>query len=150
MTKSNGYKIALFGGLVIGILPAWFITLLVELIPSLEPDKLGEVAEFLSGGIGLLQILFFIILVFILPVLEEAIFRGAIWNFLLKCKISSYHTWLIISVIFAAIHVEPLHVLGLMPFSFFAGWLRYRTGILGPSIVAHMANNAVACILVML
>ena len=59
-------------------------------------------------------------------------------------------TWFTTSIIFAGIHLEPLHVLGLLPLSFFLGWLRLKDGSIGPSVVAHTTNNAVACLLMVL
>ena len=103
----------------------------------------------MAAGIGPIQILFFILVVFFVPALEEFVFRGFLWK-LFEWKLSPHYTWVAISILFAAIHMEPLHVLGLIPFSFFVGWLRLRTNKLGPSIVAHMANNAVGCLLMIL
>ena len=143
------YLKALLGGATIGIAPAWFISLLAEVFPSLKPEELEIVSEFMSNGVGPIQILFFILIVFFIPVMEEILFRGLFWK-LLEKKMTSYQTWIIISIFFAMIHMEPLHILGLIPFSFFVGWLRYRTKILGPSVVAHMANNAVGCLLMVL
>ena len=74
------------------------------------------------------------ITVLIVPPLEELVFRGWLWK-LIGWKLSPYWTWTIVSIIFAVVHMEPVHVLGLLPFSFFVGWLRLKTGKLGPSIV---------------
>jgi len=138
--------LALLGGLTISFVPTWLVSLLVNHVPALRPEELEIVSEFMSGGVGILQILFFMIIVFIIPPLEELVFRGWLWK-LVSWKMTPYWTWIIISLVFAAIHMEPVHVLGLLPFSFFVGWLRYKTGELGPSIIAHMANNAAACLL---
>lgn len=138
--------LALLGGLTISFVPTWLVSLLVNHVPALRPEELEIVSEFMSGGVGILQILFFMIIVFIMPPLEELVFRGWLWK-LVSWKMTPYWTWIIISLVFAAIHMEPVHVLGLLPFSFFVGWLRYKTGELGPSIIAHMANNAAACLL---
>lgn len=143
------YLTALFGGACISLLPAWIVTLLVDLSPNLKPEELSDVSDFLSGPIGLVQILFFAIIIFVVPPLEELVFRGWLWK-LFEWKLSPYWTWILISLIFAAVHLEPAHILGLLPFSFFAGWLRYKTGDIGPSTVAHITNNASACMLMVL
>lgn len=143
--KAN-YKTALLGGLAIGLVPAWLVSILVSMFPALKPEELEAVADFMSGDFGIIQLIFFVMVVFIIPPLEELVFRSWLWK-LLRWKLSSYWTWVIVSLLFAAIHMEPVHVLGLLPFSFFVGWLRRETGKLGPSILAHMANNAVACAL---
>ena len=143
--KAN-YKTALLGGLAIGLVPAWLVSILVSMFPALKPEELEAVADFMSGDFGIIQLIFFVMVVFIIPPLEELVFRSWLWK-LLRWKLSSYWTWVIVSLLFAAIHMEPVHVLGLLPFSFFVGWLRRETDKLGPSILAHMANNAVACAL---
>jgi len=143
------YLKALAGGLTIGLFPAWFVSFVAEIFPSLKPEELQIVSDFMSNGIGLIQILFFLLIVISIPLIEELIFRGLLWK-LFEWKLTPFHTWITISILFALIHLEPLHILGLLPFSFFVGWLRYKTNQLGPSIIAHMANNAVACLLMAL
>jgi len=140
------YKTALLGGLTVGLAPAWIISFIVSVFPSLRPEELGAVAEFMSNGIGATQILFLMITVLIVPPIEELLFRGWLWK-LVGWKLSPYWAWVTTSIIFALVHMEPVHVLGLLPFSFFAGWLKLKTGKLGPSVVAHIANNAAACML---
>jgi len=143
------YLKALVGGLTIGLFPAWFVSFVVEMFPSLKPEELQIVSDFMSNGIGLIQVLFFLLIVISIPLIEELVFRGLLWK-LFEWKLTPFHTWITISILFALIHLEPLHILGLLPFSFFVGWLRYNTNQLGPSIIAHMANNAVACLLMAL
>tara|TARA_R100001510_G_C7622838_1_gene183365 strand:- start:764 stop:1210 length:447 start_codon:yes stop_codon:yes gene_type:complete len=145
MINAN-YKTALVGGLTIGLIPAWLVSFIVSVFPSLKPEELEVVAEFMSGGVGAVQLLFFTMIVFIIPPIEELVFRGWLWKFI-NWKLSSYWTWIIVSLLFAAVHMEPVHIIGLLPFSFFVGWLKRETNRLGPSVVAHMANNAVACML---
>ena len=143
------YLKALVGGLTIGLFPAWFVSFIVEMFPNLKPEELQIVSDFMSNGIGLIQVLFFLLIVISIPLIEELVFRGFLWK-LFEWKLTPYQTWITISILFASIHLEPLHILGLLPFSFFVGWLRYKTNQLGPSIIAHMANNAVACLLMVL
>ena len=142
------YLTALLGGMTISLFPAWFVTIASRLFPSLAPEELEVVSRFFAGGIGTLQIIFFLLIVFMIPIIEEGIFRGFLWDFL-KLKLSSKWTWILVSLIFAVAHWELLHILGLLPFSFFVGWLKKETDKLLPSIVAHMANNAVGCALMM-
>lgn len=142
------YTTAFLGGLAISLFPAWFVTRLSELFPSLRPEELEVVANFFSEGIGPVQIVFFMIITFVMPPLEELVFRGWLWK-ALQWKLTPYWAWIATSLLFAAIHMEPLHVLGLLPLSFFLGWLRMRTGDINASVLAHMTNNAVACLLMM-
>tara|TARA_R100000655_G_scaffold54032_1_gene92027 strand:+ start:727 stop:1176 length:450 start_codon:yes stop_codon:yes gene_type:complete len=146
MKLNPSYKTALLVGSLIGVVPAWLVAQLAELVPALQPEELSAVSEFMSEGLGLEQMIFLLLVVTMVPILEELVFRKWLW-FLVEWKMSSYWTWIITSLLFAAVHMEPLHVMGLLPFSFFAGWLKHRTGKTRYSIVAHMANNAMACLL---
>ena len=140
---------AFVGGATISLLPTWLVAQIVAMFPALAPQELEIVSEFFWSGIGIPQIIFFSIIVFLIPPIEEVIFRGGLWK-LLEWKLSPYWTWILISVFFAATHMEPLHILGLLPLSFFLGWLRLKTNELGPSIVAHIMNNLVACVFMLL
>ena len=113
--------------------------------PALAPQELEIVSEFFGKGFGPPQMLVFFIVMTILPAVEELFFRGILWRWGLKV-FSAKYTLVATSLLFALAHWEPLHVLGLLPLSFFLGWLKMKTGKLGPSIVAHMANNTVACL----
>jgi hypothetical protein len=141
------YLTALLGGLSISLVSSWVVSWLAELIPSLKPKELQIVSDFFSQGIGPIQIMFFTIVVFLIPPIEEAIFRGSLWSFFEWINRSPKWTWICISVLFAVFHMEPLHVMGLLPLSFFLGWLRLKTGNIRASTVAHMANNTVGCLL---
>ena len=143
------YLAAVLGGATISLPPAWLVTQIASNFPSLAPEELVTVSEFFGSGIGIPQILVLLIIVTILPAFEEWLFRGIFWRWAKKVM-SPTSTFVVISLLFAFVHWEPLHVLGLLPLSFFLGWLRLKTGRLGPSIIAHMINNLVACLLMLL
>ena len=48
------------------------------------------------------------------------------------------------TVLFALYHMDPIHVVSLLPTAVFLGWLRWASGSLWPPILAHFVNNAVA------
>ena len=129
----NPYKTAMLGGALISLFPALFVTQVVRAFPSLKPEELQIVSDFFSSGIGPMQIMLFAIVVFVVPPIEEP-------NI----------TWICTSLLFAGFHMEPLHILGLLPLSFFLGWLRLKTGNINASTLAHMVNNAVGCLLMVL
>lgn len=145
----NPYKAATLGGALISLFPAWFVTQMVRAFPSLQPEELEIVSEFFSTGIGPLQLILFAIVVFVVPPAEELVFRRWIWK-LFNWKLTPYWTWIVVSVLFAAFHMEPLHIMGLLPFSFFLGWLRLKTGDINASVLAHMVNNAVGCLIMVI
>jgi len=139
------YLVALLGGATVSLIPTWLVALTAAAFPALAPQELEIVSEFFGKGFGPPQMLVFFIIMTILPAVEELFFRGILWRWGLKV-FSAKYTLVATSLLFALAHWEPLHVLGLLPLSFFLGWLKMKTGKLGPSIVAHMANNTVACL----
>ena len=143
------YWVALLGGATVSLIPTWLVAQIAAAFPALAPQELEIVSEFFSKGFGPPQVLVFFIVMTILPILEEWLFRGVIWRRTLKI-FSPKYTLVAISLLFALAHWEPLHVLGLLPLSFFLGWLRMKTDELGPSIIAHMTNNTVACLIMLI
>jgi len=148
--EQNPLAAAILGGALISLFPAFFVTQAIRVFPRLKPEELQIVSDFFSAGIGPLQIMLFAIVVFIVPPVEEFIFRSALWRLFEWGKQSPKLIWISISLLFAAFHMEPLHVMGLLPLSFFLGWLRLKTGNINASTVAHMVNNAVGCLLMAL
>lgn len=146
----NPYRLAIVGGVLISLIPALIINLIAASFPSTQPEKLKIVSDFFSEGIGLEQLIFFAIVILFIPPVEEYIFRGLLWSLFEWVVKSPKLTWVGISLLFALFHMEPLHVIGLLPISFFIGWLRLKTGNLSASILAHMSNNAVGCLLMSL
>ena len=145
----NPYKAATLGGAFISLFPAWFVTQAAKAFPSLRPEDLEIVSDFFSSGIGPLQLIVLAMIVFVIPPMEELVFRQWIWK-LCRWKLSPEWTWITTSIAFAALHMEPLHIIGLLPFSFFLGWLRLKTEDIGASCWAHMVNNAVGCTIMVL
>ena len=146
---SRPYWVALLGGATVSLLPTWLVTQLASTFPAVAPQELKIVSEFFGHGFGPPQVLVFFIIMTILPALEEWLFRGVLWRWVSKI-FSPKYTLVAISLLFALVHWDPLHILGLLPLSFLLGWLRMKTGELGPSIVAHMANNAMACLIMII
>ena len=143
------YTVALLGGATISLIPSLAVTKLAQAFPSLKPQELGIVSEFFANGIGPLQAILFMCIIFVIPPIEELIFREWGWG-LVSRYLSPERTWVFTSILFALVHLEPLHVLGLLPLSLFLGWLRLETGDIRSSIVAHCTNNAVACLLMVI
>jgi|14BtaG_2_1085337.scaffolds.fasta_scaffold22822_3 hypothetical protein len=148
--EDNPLISAVLGGALVGLIPAWAMTQTVRAFPSLKPEELQIVSDFFSAGIGPMQIMLFAIVVFVVPPVEEFIFRSALWRLFGWAKQTPKVTWIGVSLLFAAFHMEPLHIVGLLPLSFFLGWLRLKTGNINASTLAHMANNAVGCLLMVI
>ena len=141
----NPYLVAFVGGATISLLPTWLVAQIAARFPTLAPQALEIVSEVFGSGIGIPQIIVLLIIAAPMPIFEEWLFRGVLWRLWSK-GLSPVFTWIVVSFIFAMAHWEFLHVIGLLPLSFFLGWLRLKTNELGPSTVAHIANNLVACV----
>ncbi|MEK7688523.1 MAG: type II CAAX endopeptidase family protein [Pseudomonadota bacterium] len=77
------------------------------------------------------------------PLVEELVFRGLLYGWLAG-RWGSGIAVIGSSLAFAAAHVELAHVILVLPLGLVFGWLRWRSGSLWPSLVAHMANNGLA------
>jgi len=93
-------------------------------------------------------LVFFSIIV-LAPILEEWIFRGFLW-YTLSNVFDEKIVLLLVSVIFAACHLDPTLVIGLLPISAYLGWLRMTTGGVKQSIAAHIAHNATGVLITIL
>jgi membrane protease YdiL (CAAX protease family) len=77
------------------------------------------------------------------PVVEELIFRGLLYGWV-ESRWGSMWALVVSSLAFGYAHVEPLHIVMVLPLGFLFGWLRRRTNSLAPSLVAHIVNNSFA------
>ena len=74
---------------------------------------------------------------------EELMFRGVLQN-----AARSRNLGIAVSALgFAAFHLDPHHVAGVLPLGFFLAWVGARCGTL-VTIVAHIANNTLAILAV--
>ena len=77
------------------------------------------------------------------PLVEELVFRGLLYGWVAG-RWGTVAAWIVSSLAFAAAHVEPAHIILVLPLALWFGWLRRRTDSLLPSLVAHMVNNGFA------
>ena len=77
------------------------------------------------------------------PLVEELVFRGLLYGWVAG-RWGTVAAWIVSSLAFAAAHVEPAHIILVLPLGLLFGWLRRRTDSLLPSLVAHMVNNGFA------
>lgn len=88
-----------------------------------------------------------IIATFIAPFVEEALFRGIIFSYLLKKKPAT-HAVILTSILFAAVHMESLYFLSLFLLGIVLTWVYIRTSSLLAPILLHMLINLTAIIYV--
>ncbi len=105
-----------------------------------QPEGVKQVTEGIQGVTALRTL---VVLGLLAPVAEELVFRGLLYGWLAG-RWGNLVAFVLSSLAFAAAHTEPLHILMVLPLGFWFGWLRWRTGSLVPTIVAHIINNTIA------
>ncbi|MBN9091094.1 MAG: CPBP family intramembrane metalloprotease [Reyranella sp.] len=108
---------------------------------GLEPQGMKQVIEIVREPKQLAISL--LLLAVLAPLVEELVFRGLLYGWIAG-RWNSLAAWLISSLVFAAAHVEPAHVILVLPLGLLFGWLRRRTDSLLPSLFAHILNNGFA------
>ena len=109
------------------------------------PPATKEIQGFFDVPFGFEQYLTLFILIVMLPVIEEWLFRSVLWRFLNKFM-SLNKTLIAVSLLFAICHVQLPVVIGLLPLSFFLGYLRKTQGDIEGSVVAHITHNLVGVV----
>ncbi|MFT5587590.1 MAG: membrane protease YdiL (CAAX protease family) [Cognaticolwellia sp.] len=101
-------------------------------------ERLGEAAE----STGLSFWIMALSTAVVAPVYEELLFRGYVFRGLSRSAGPGVAIG-VSALLFAAFHGDPLHAIAVLPMGLFLGWLRWRTGSIWPSMIAHALNNAV-------
>jgi len=138
------YKVAIIGGIVISIVASTVMGVIQSWLPSFDSKGLEAVDQFLSGPPIFAAILLFAIII-VSPLIEELLFRKFLW-WISSFLFSQTTTLIVISLLFVAAHGSIFHAIGLLPISFFLGWLRMKTGSIKHCTAAHIANNATASV----
>lgn len=137
---------ALMGGLTIGLLSSrvayW---LQVINFPSL--GGLEFISDLLTGGDPVARAVFLFCVVIGAPIAEELLFRGYLWR-VLEGLVPPPAILAITTLAFAAVHMDPTHVVGLLPTALLLGLLRWHSGSILPCVLAHLINNSMASYLV--
>jgi membrane protease YdiL (CAAX protease family) len=90
-----------------------------------------------------------LVLVAIVPgLVEELLFRGYLQSRLLKSW-PALGAISLSAVIFAAAHLDPIHVLGVLPLGIWLGIVAWRADSVWPAMLCHAVNNAAAVLGVM-
>lgn len=115
----------------------WMSKMLDDLLDAIPELSNQNNIEFSTNSWTLL----FVIACFIVPPIEEFVFRGVMWKVLEWVANSKYVICVIIAIAFIHAHDHPLQRLGLISFSFYLSWLRIRENRLWPCILAHISFN---------
>lgn len=108
---------------------------------GLEPQGVKQAMKIADGPAALFVGL--ALLAGLAPLVEELVFRGLLYGWLAG-RWGAGMAVVGSSAAFAAAHVEPAHAILVLPLGLMFGWLRWRSGSLWPSLVAHMGNNGLA------
>jgi membrane protease YdiL (CAAX protease family) len=142
------------------VVPLLTIALMLVAVPliALTVGEAEVETQMLLFSTGRLQIASTLVVISVVPVAEEFIFRGALYNALLPREKPDSAGWrrhlaplLVSSLVFAAIHIPTGFVavpsiIMILLLSFFLGALRAWTGSVRPGILAHMIWNLFAAI----
>lgn len=128
-------------GLLVGA-SAWMVALqIVEWVqPPGEQGPLGQVVVHgslwpLLGALAVLP-----------AFTEELVFRGL----LARGLATFWRPWAAVAVsgvVFAAYHIDPAQMLGVLPLALALGLLAIRSGSVVPGMIAHLTNNVIALVL---
>ena len=138
------YLTPMLGAAGINLVTSFAISQMLEAPPATK-----EIQGFFDVPFGLEQYLTLFILIVMLPVIEEWLFRSVLWRFLNKFM-SINKTLIAVSLFFAICHVQLPVVIGLLPLSFFLGYLRKTQGDIEGSVVAHITHNLVGVLVTLL
>lgn len=142
-------------GIAVGVASQYLLVPALELplapfVPHLF-HRLGHPAETIVGQVhGPLLIILGLLVCVGAPVFEELMFRGLLLRALagrlagLGPRLGPVVAVVLTGVVFGLVHFEALQFLALAGFGIVLCVLAWRTGRLGPGIVAHAAFNAVS------
>lgn len=134
---------AVLGGLVVGVFPGWIAEQLASYVPSIDSGNLQMINELIASGSLSSRIGMWLVVCVGAPVVEELVFRGFMWD-ALALRLPRGAVWVGTSLLFAAYHMDPIHVMAVVFTGLFLGWLRNVSGSIVPGMIAHGVNNALA------
>ncbi len=108
---------------------------------GIEPQGMKQVIEVVREPHEL--VLSLLLLAVLAPIVEELVFRGLLYGWVAG-RWGGSAGLVVSSLVFAAAHWEPAHIVLVLPLGFLFGWLRRRTDSLLPSLFSHIMNNGFA------
>ncbi|HEX5401443.1 MAG TPA: CPBP family intramembrane glutamic endopeptidase [Pseudonocardiaceae bacterium] len=132
--------IALAVGLVVNYVLETFV--FRDQHPANAAQELGE----LSGGRSVWLAVALLFVVFVAPLTEEMLLRGALWGALEHYRVPRLMILPLTALVFAFLHQEPTLTLALFCQGLALGTARMRTGRIGASMIAHATNNVVPAV----
>jgi membrane protease YdiL (CAAX protease family) len=127
-------------GLTTGWLPGWLASQIREAQWFPAIDAVAIINNALTTGPVAVRVVVALAVVVGAPVVEELVFRGALWGLIAR-GFTPVQTWLGTSLVFAAYHLDPTQAVPLIFTALVLGWVRLQTGSLWPCILLHAVNN---------
>lgn len=130
-------------GAGVGLFAAAIAALVTMLFVDDLSSSAGEAAQDLVESSSRPALIAFAFIIMVGgPIVEEIFFRGLLFGAIRKRGVNAPWTIILTAVIFAAFHLEPTRILVLLPTGLVLGWVRWKTGSTGASMVAHGLINA--------
>ncbi len=128
-------------GMVVGLIVGMFLK---------ESESLKEMSDlFRSIGTGGFLFPLAMMIGGMPAICEELLFRGYVQSRLTK-RLPPIVAIGIASAVFAVFHLDPVHVVAVFPIGVWMGWLSFRSGSIFPAMLAHLINNVLAVLTVVL
>ena len=137
-----GFRRAGWKPVVFGTLGALVVSVAVTQL-GIEPEGVKEALNVARDPALFTASL--LVMAVLAPLAEETVFRGLLYGWM-ETRWGATVAWAASSLLFAAAHAEPAHVLLVLPLGLWFGFLRWRSGSLWPSLVAHVVNNGMAVV----
>jgi membrane protease YdiL (CAAX protease family) len=135
---------------IAGLFLAGIAALITRLFNPEVTSAAADAAQELEDTSGRLPIVLFALMIMVgAPIVEELFFRGYFFAALRKRGIGAVLTIILTAVVFAGFHFEPTRFLVLLPTGLLLGWVRWKTGSTGSSMVAHGVVNAPGAIVLL-
>ena len=108
-----------------------------DLLPSLSLGNL----EAITGMARRAPFLLMFVLMAVLPgVSEELLFRGVLQRAIRRAPLAIAAS----ALAFACAHLDPPHVVAVLPMGVYLAWVAHRSDSTWPTIGAHVMNNGLA------
>jgi uncharacterized protein len=137
-------------GAAVGLFAAGIAALVTMLFVEDLSSSAGDAAQELVDSSSRPALVVFALLIMVGgPIVEEIFFRGLLFGALRKRGVNAAWTIIITAVVFAGFHLEPTRLLVLLPTGLVLGWVRWKTGSTGASMLTHGLINAPGAIVLL-
>ncbi len=133
------WLVLMLGTPIVGVLSSHLLSLMVDEMS----DQLKLVEAMMRAHVENFPVGLIVIVAVVPGIVEELLFRGYLQSRLLR----RWPPLLAVgasALIFSAAHLDPIHVLGVIPLGVWLGTIAWRAGSVWPAMFCHAVNNAVA------